>query len=54
MAPAGLYAVLRSRRTYPPASQGKLSAAALRVLASIPGAAPLPVSINIGNPHYER
>ena len=30
MAPAGLYAVLRSRRTYAPASQGKLTAAALR------------------------
>ena len=25
MAPAGLYAVLRSRRTYPPASQGKFA-----------------------------
>ena len=30
MAPAGLSAVLRSRRTYTTASQGKLSAAALR------------------------
>ena len=30
MAPAGLSAVLRSRRTYTQASQGKLIAAALR------------------------
>ena len=40
MAPAGLYGVLRSRRTYAPASQGKLSAAALRGTCFYPWRSP--------------
>jgi len=40
MAPAGLYAVLRSRRTYPPALQGKLSSAALRGTCFYPWRSP--------------
>ena len=40
MAPAGLYAVLRSRRTYAPASQGKLIAAALRGTCFYPWRSP--------------
>jgi len=40
MAPAGLSAVLRSRRKYTPASQGKLSAAALRGTCFYPWRSP--------------
>ena len=40
MAPAGLSAVLRSRRTYPPASQGKLTPAALRGTCCYPWRSP--------------
>ena len=40
LAPAGLFAVLRSRRTYSQASQGKLSAAALRGTCFYPWRSP--------------
>ena len=40
MAPAGLSAVLRSRRKYTPASQGKLSSAALRGTCFYPWRSP--------------
>ena len=55
MAPAWLYAVLRSRPTYPPASHSKLSTAALRGTCFYPWRSPTTrKSIHIGSPHCER